>query len=323
MSHVSVKARVQQSCSLFFKEVEVVACPSFVFCIGYLHHLYFSHDLISPIFFACSLLSVALVLAYAKPGLIASSLIQAALASYVLYDAPELFAEQATFSLSVLTALTATYYSRQNLENVHITSQIIVSKEPEVPIAALPIVEQKDKLWQELFDARKEIAALYSEKEALAHKLVAIEVEHANQKLELEHRIEAYQMDKAFLMEEKEETENEIASLIDKMRELAERKEPKKSLEPFEAMYSQLKGQFEEKTKVLEATRKELFLAEEQIEVLKRTLELEVQVPSQIERALSYQLAETNKNLEELYLAHQDELMGYEQVIQGLLSQIK
>lgn len=315
MLKVSVKTKAKSSLLLLFKEVELLVCPLIVFCIGYLHHVYFSYDLLSPIFVVCSLLSTLLVLAYNRPGFIASSVLQVGLLLYVLFDDPALFLEQAIFSLSVLTALAATLLSRQDT---------VTTK----PKTALTLAEQKDKLWQELFDARKEITALYSQKEELEAKVAAVAKEHVDKIELLQHQLEAAHAEKSYLQEEQLETENEIQILVDKMRDMAERSavtvvdQPKKALEPFEAMYKQLKEQFEEKGKVLDTTRKELFLAQEEIEVLTRTLALEVQVPSQIEKALTEQLSKTNQALEELQKKHSDELMGYEEVIQRLLQQL-
>lgn len=312
MSRVSVKTKAKSSLMLLFKEVELLVCPLIVFCIGYLHHVYFSYDLISPIFVVCSLLSTLLVLAYNRPGFIVSSVLQVGLLLYVLFDEPSLFLEQTAFSLSVVTALAATLLSRQDAA---------VSMKPK---STLTLAEQKDKLWQELFEARKEITALYSQKEELEAKIAEISKQHCDAAALLEHKIQAIHTEKTFLMQEQEETETDIAVLLDKMREMAERQAevPKRALEPFEAMYKQLKAQFEDKTQVLNATRKELFSAQEEIEVLKRTLQLEVQVPSQMEKALSEQLKATNKALEEMQQKHADELTGYEEVIQGLLAQL-
>lgn len=314
------------------KEVEGILCPSFVFCIGYLHHLYFSYELISPLFFACSLLSVALVIGYQKQGLIASGLIQAALVSYVLYDSPSLFLEQMAFSLSVLTALTATHYSRFGFE----TATTVVEPKPVVDESWHE--EQRQKLRQELYDARAEITELYSQKQALSQQvalqIASVEKQHMNKVCELETRLEALQMEKAFLAEAKQEAEVDIAVLLDKMRQMAEekvqkiepdtqsQKRPQGPLQSFEAMYLQLREQFEEKSATLEAARRDLFKAEEDVEVLKRTLEYELQVPSQIEKALTEQLAKTNDALSALEKKHSDELVGYEEVIRGLLEQL-
>jgi len=254
-----------------------------------------------------------LVLSYKKQGLIASSIIQCALLSYVFLDAGELFLEQMAFSLSVYTALWATYLV-QDEEQV---DQKVESSDAR---------EQKETLWQELFSARQEITELYREKTELEEKLAVVDRKKLDTLSEIEQKIGVLEAEKSDLLEDKVQQEADIAKLLDDLLEMGARYDAavnkKAPLQPFEAMYKQLKGQFDEKSVILDQTRKELFHAQEEVEVLKRRLEFEQDCPSDAEKALHLQLKATTEKLDSLEKKHEEELVGYEEVIGRLLQQL-
>src|SRR5260221_10843092 len=113
-----IKTKVAEKLKVLAHELETILSPLIVFCIGYLHHLYFRHDLISPTFVAGSLLSVILVLAYQRQGLYASGMLQVCFIVWVAVSEPTSFLEQAIFSAAVLAALTATHLAQEPVVEV-------------------------------------------------------------------------------------------------------------------------------------------------------------------------------------------------------------
>jgi chromosome segregation ATPase len=314
----------KEKAKLFVDGLAAIVSPLAVFSIGYLHHLYFISGAFSPTFVAVSLFSVILVRAYRMPGLYAAAIFQTLLISYMAFDSPELFLEQAVFSLSVVAALTA-----QALAEVEEASASLSVESTAVEIVPEKIVEDtKDKTWEELFEARKEITTLYQQQQELTLQKEIL----AKQKEELEVRLIVLAEEKSYLLQQQEQAEQDIQKLIADMVSMAEREamkvptapiiETKAELKlPLDGRYDQLKKQFEEKSNILDSTRRQLFYAQEEIEKLKRTLE-ESNSPTAYEKALIMQLALTNQQLGDLQKAHQNELLGYEGVIQGLFEQL-
>lgn len=295
-------------------KLETIISPLAVFCIAYLHHLYFGSDYYSPTFVAISVASILLVAWYRMQGLYAAGILQLGLLGCIGYQMPGLFVEQALFSVSVLAALGASLFAE---------------KQAETPKSQFQ--EKKELLWQELFDARCEITKLYAEKKELEVRLEVQEEERQNsleQQLQAELTIEKLIANMAAMAERAMAERAAVKPLpapVAAKKELFEDKFFEAKLfeaKLFEAKYAQLKEQFEEKSHVLDSTRRELFYAQEEVEKLKRTL-AETPVPSPYEKALMEQLALTNKELAVVQKAHQDELLGYEGVIQGLFEQLR
>jgi septal ring factor EnvC (AmiA/AmiB activator) len=296
----------------FSLEFESLIGPLLVFCVCYCHHLYFATHLVSSVFILMSLLSLVCVHAFGKGGLVASALFQLGFLLWTACSAGDFF-EQAAFSTSLLIALYASF------ANVSPVEEKVDTKEVDDQLST-----QKQQLWQQLFDARQEITTLYqqkAEKESLQVELAAV-----CDKLKLmEHQLEAADLYKEELVQEKSTADEEIAKLLSHMREMAERQQvtvvPRcEKLEPFEAKYLQLKEQFANKSGTLDQTRKELFSACEEIEVLKRELaEKEMQPATDEEKRLRLAVAEADQKIE----SYEEELSQYESMMQELYARLE
>jgi len=297
---------------LVYNTLEQILGPVLVFLTCYLHHLYFADDFVSSFFAGFALVSLLLVMALEKFGLYSAAFVQLAFLGWVFVAGPTELMQQTLFSSALAISLVATY----------------INTEPETQ---QPVTEIKDKRWQELFDARQEIKTLYLQKQeleaSLEEKVRLASQEREEKILFLQHHLEAVMLEKVQLVEARQHAEDDIKKLIDNMHEMALKLE-KANLEPsgppssHEAMYRQLKLQFEEKTEVLDNTRKQLFAVEEELECLKRAQGEQLE-PTQEERELMKQLLQSDARVEALTKKQQEELIGYEEVIQGLLTQLQ
>lgn len=291
----------------FSSECETLLGPLLVFLVCYCHHLYFAHQLISSIFIGSGLVSLICVHAFGKNGLIAAGFVQLAFLIGTAFETSGMLLEQITFCTSLSVALVASYTNQMPVEE----------KSDKKELEELST--QKQQLWQQLFDARQEITTLYQhklEKEQLQVELAATE----SKILLFEHQLEASVLYKQELVQEKMASEEEIARLLSHMREMAER--PSEEI-PMDAKHRQLREQFEAKSQVLDQTRKDLFFAQEEVEILKRSFfELQAKSPSEEEKFLQNSLAEASRELEKLSKAHSEELQEYETIIHDLFQQI-
>jgi septal ring factor EnvC (AmiA/AmiB activator) len=307
---MSQKKTVSVQFKAFSSEFESLLGPLSVFLVCYLHHLYFAHNIISSAFIASGLLSLVSVHAFRRTGLIISGLAQLAFLVWTAFDSTGMFLEQAIFSTSLLVALIASFTNQTPAEEKE------SGKELE------ELLSQKQQLWQQLFDARQEITSLYPhklEKEQLQVELVAIQ-----EKMQLvEHQLEASLLEKEEIANEKLSAERDIAKLLDHMREMAERPPLIQEKSTVDGKYRQLREQFDSKAQVLDQTRKELFFAQEEIEVLRRSFtELQSKAPSEEEKLLQGALAEASRELEKVAKTHEEELREYEGVIHELFQQL-
>lgn len=320
--------------------------PLLVFVISYTHHVYFADDFVSSFFAAFSLVSLLLVMAVDKPGMLLAMGIQLAFLGWVAIVEPLDLTEQLLFSASVSISLFASY-----LNNTSPSQEQVV--EAKAPAQNLSIVEQKDKLWQELFDARQEIKTLYEQKQTLESTLeskMATAVHEKDEKiLFLQHHLEAALIEKQQFIEDRAECEDDLKKFGSHMHEMAlyqetlrqeilrlqelrvkEQKQP--TAEPklevvedrpshYEAMYRQLKQQFEEKSLTLDNTRKELFIAQDTLATLQKAQEENLE-PTAEEKHLMQELVALQDKLDNLKRTQEEELVGYEEVIQGLLNQL-
>lgn len=317
---------------LVYYTLEHILGPILVFLTCYLHHLYFADDFVSSFFAGFALVSLLMVMALEKFGLYCATVVQLAFLGWIYVAGPQELMQQALFSSALAISLLATY----------------INTEPAKPVVEAP---QKDRRWQELFDARQEIKTLYQQKLELENGLedkVRESCQERDEKLLfVKHHLEAVMLEKAQLVEAKQHAEDDIKKLLDNMHEMAlkleqaQKQQPQQSEPPqkdkeqdlpaasvnmeevkYEGMYRQLKLQFEEKAQILDDTRKQLFTVEEELECYKRE-KLEQLEATDEERALMKQLVASDNQLETLKKKHAEELIGYEEVIQGLLTQLQ
>ncbi len=310
---------------LLYQAVEMLIGPLVVFIISYSHHIYFADTFASSFFAAISLLSLLFVVAIDKTGIFLALGLQLAFLGWVAVLEPKNFTEQALFSASISLALFASYINHQH--------ETAVEEPKESP---------KDKLWQELFDARQEIKALWQEKEEAAAKVAVIQKEREDAYSLIQHQLEAARLEKESLLEDAERREQDVQKFASHMHEMALYQEtlrqevlrleeclqkpvcpvtPETKASHYEAMYHQLKQQFEEKAQKLDACRKELFAAQEEVEKL-LLVQRDLLEPTIEERRLMQELVECQSKIDALKTAHDEELVGYEEVIQGLLDQL-
>lgn len=338
--------------------------PLLVFVISYAHHIYFADDFVSSFFAAFSLTSLLLVMAVDKTGILLAVGLQLAFLGWVAVAEPLNLVEQMLFSTSVSLSLIASYINGQTEDS------------PQQTIVDTSVQEQKDKLWQELFDARQEIKTLYEQKQlqestlaevatsqaalesALQSKITAAVREHEDKLLLMQHHLEVALIEKQQLVEDRAASEEDLKKFGSHMHEMALYQETlrqeilrlqelrekelraieqseKEQIAPtaspeviddkpsyYESMYRQLKLQFEEKSAILDTTRKELFIAQDELAILQR-LQQENLEPTQEEKHLMQELLASQDKLEALKRAQEEELVGYEEVIQGLLNQLE
>lgn len=313
--------------------IEQMIGPVLVFAISYVHHLYFANDLVSPCFAGFAVAGLLLVMAFEQLGLLAAIFLQLCFIGWVAIARPPELMQQLVFSFSLVIAFVASYLNADPVSHTVEQAPLQASGAP-----------QKDKLWEELFDARQEIKTLYHEKqelEATSQSRIQEALHEKNERiLYLEHHLEALTLEKEHLVEERQAAEEDIKKLIDDMHHMAQKREEKPEApyvepaiveaskavpiyetSPYESLYRQLKVQFEEKSNILDTTRKELFLTHEELERIRR-LHHEPNEASPEERHLMASLDAREKQIEELKRAHDEELIGYEEVIQGLLQQL-
>jgi hypothetical protein len=324
--------QVLSKLKLFSYTIEQLAGPLLVFFIAFTHHLFFGDDLVSSFFAGSALISLIFVATFDKVGLYIATFLQVAFIGWVQLTSPFELWHQLFFSASLMLSLFATYLNE--LE--------VPQETKEVPSTALteqtPLTEQKDRLWQELFDARQEIKNLYQQKQEIEAERAAKFQEVCSEKDEkllfLQHHLEATLIDKHQIIKQRDTAEEDIKKLLGHMHEMAVSIEDLKNQSKIQpcpeipdvktgdnALYRQLKQQFEEKSRVLDETRKELFLAQEKIEV--QRLELgDFHESSEEVKHLMQLLKQADSNLEAQKKAHEEELIGYEEVIQGLLHQL-
>ncbi len=344
---------------LVYKAAEQLIGPLLVFVISYAHHVYFADDFISSFFAGFSLVSLLLVMAVDKTGILLALGVQLAFLGWIMVQEPQNLLEQMLFSASVCLSLVACYFNIEERE------------QSDTAPDARSLIQQKEKLWQELFDARNEIKEHFRQKqelqetfqatlEATVTQKIAEAVHERDEKiLFLQHHLEAQIVEKAHLMQDRSATEEDIKRLSDHIHEMAlfqetqrlellrhqellnqpkevvvveapkaetakvvlEEKVDEEKPSHYESMYRQLKAQFEDKSKVLDDTRKELFQAQEEIGVYHR-LQAENLEATPEEKRLMQELATAQERLDLLKHAHDEELVGYEEVIQGLLNQL-
>lgn len=338
--------------------------PLLVFVISYAHHIYFADDFVSSFFAVFSLSSLLLVMAVDKTGILLAVGLQLAFLGWVAVAEPLNLIEQMLFSTSVSLSLIASYINGQTEDS---PQQTIV----DTSIQDTSIQHQKDKLWQELFDARQEIKTLYEQKQlqestlaevtasqaalesSLQTRITAAVREHEDKLLLMQHHLEVALIEKQQFAEDRAASEEDLKKFGSHMHEMALYQETlrqeilrleelrakelceKEQLAPtatpeviddkpsyYESMYRQLKLQFEEKSAILDTTRKELFIAQDELAILQR-LQQENLEPTQEEKHLMQELLASQDKLEALKRAQEEELVGYEEVIQGLLNQLE
>ncbi len=299
--------------------------PLLVFVICYAHHLYFAEDFVSSFFAAFCLLSLLVVMAIEQSGILLALAIQLAFLGWVAVAEPFSLTEQMLFSSSISLALVATYFN----------------KDPQAIPDNKALTDQKEKLWQELFDARQEIKTLYQQKQDVEAKAQGELHEKDEKLLFLQHHLEAALVEKAHFVEDRAHCEADIKKLGNHMHEMAlyqetlrqeilrleelqKKRAPTTTTSPsqYESLYRQLKDQFEDKQKVLDDTRKELFTAQLELDSLKRSQEESLEATPE-EKHLMQELVAMQDKLDTLAKTHDEQLVGYEEVIQGLLNQLQ
>ncbi len=340
---------------LLSSAAEQLIGPLLVFVISYAHHIYFVNNFVSSSFAAFSLLSLLLVMAVDKTGILLALGLQCAFLGWVAIAEPYNLFEQALFSLSISLSLFASYINCQDVTDIK-----VVQPSPQ---DAQVLIDQKEKLWQELFDARQEIKSLYEQKQQLQTTFDALQAtvetsstaelkEKEAQIQLLHHQLESVVLEKQQFVEERAACEEDIKKFASHMHEMALyqetlrqeilrleelREKEKQTTAPvqetaaahtsdekpthYETLWRQLKQQFDEKSKILDAARKDLFLAQDEIVVLKKLQEENLE-PSTEEQHLMQQLVAYQDKIDALSKAHDEELVGYEEVIQGLLNQL-
>lgn len=182
-------------------------------------------------------------------------------------------------------------------------------------------VASLEKEKQETKTAIQALIAEKTEQQAMSEKLsFAIET------LELERR----QIHKALQkqMEEKAECQTAALKLSEEIQALQQEKEQlnaesseSREVRRLQGFQKQLKEQFDQKSRVLDETRKELFLAQEKGEALRRELESAElsgnQGPDHFSREL---LEEALKEIEMLEKRHDDEVLRLQAIIDSLMT---
>ncbi|MBS0634243.1 MAG: hypothetical protein JSR37_02115 [Verrucomicrobia bacterium] len=302
---------------LLYTAAEQLIGPLLVFIIAYAHNIYFASDYVSSFFAVFSLVSLLLVMAVDKTGILLAIGVQLAFLGWIAVKEPTNLLEQMLFSSSISLSLIASYINTPSLNTPNVDVPNIPARAPE-PVVTV----EKDKHWQELFTARQEITSLYQQKNELEARVATLT---ANQKL-LEQHLEVAAIEKKQFVEDRAQCEEDLKKFGNHMQEMAlyqetlrqeilRLEERKVTVAEPDAMFKQLKSQFDEKSKTLDETRRELFSAQEEIAILQKTIDENLE-PTAEERRLMQELVAKEQ-------AHEEELLGYEGVIQGLLNQLQ
>ncbi len=330
---------------LFYYALEHLIGPLLVFVISYTHHVYFVDDFVSSFFAAFSLVSLLLVMAVDKTGILLALGLQLGFLGWVAIAEPLAFMEQLLFSASITLALVASYINSQE-QAVGATVAPVATQ----PVKSQDLADQKDKLWQELYDARQEIKTLYDQKqeleataEATIQAKITTELQQKDETiLLLKHHLEAAVVEKQQFVEDRASCEEDIKKFASHMHEMAlyqetlrqeilrleeirEKEKAQKASETasklvpepqndyseledqlaeYEEICDELRQKLEEETQTLDATRKELEAVQDELEAIKSApepvLEPVVDVEMQSKLSQSEEMChKLNQQLEE------------------------
>jgi chromosome segregation ATPase len=207
-------------------------------------------------------------------------------------------------------------------------AQEAVATQAQQELAALQ--ETLTHAQQNLDQNQRQLQALEQEKaelERFKDKLSELQEHHAQAQRELEQnqeRVQVLEQEQAQLQSELQKMQLELSKKPAKGEQKTERK-LKNSLDAhrIEALYLQLKEQFEQKGEVLGATRKELFHTQEKLAALQREIAEEAYIPPQSnELLLQKDLNALSNELEELRQQNQQDVEALHSLIADLLKQV-
>jgi hypothetical protein len=222
--------------------------------------------------------------------------------------------EQLVFSTSFMIGLSVTYLGIGSYKKTKVKMQAVQrQKEQEHPLQKLyqEQLHRADELSKQLHQTLVEM--MKKEEESSRHLLRI-------QTLEQDLDVAKNETIQAILheCEQVSRAEQEIQDTLIENTVEALQHEP---VLPFEAKYLQLRSQFEEKSRILRDTRKELFQANERAELLQRKLdELAVQAPTEQETRLMQELQKLEASKAAMQKNYEQVLISYEQLIQQILT---
>lgn len=239
---------------------DVFIGPFMVFITSCAHYIFFT-DTSSLLFILVAMIGLLFVMGFSRVGLFLACLFELIFFAFIAIEQPDSLLSQLGFLVSLAVAFSATFVSAPKEAFLSKASMYIRKSTPYTAVARNPdeyneqvreILRQKERLWQQLFDARQEITRLYQQKKSgksatVASKAVYNSAKIAEQKMQCVQQFEELkvkQQKNAHMLHNIQLFTDKAYTLCgrekDKQKQLfALLEEGKKSIQEYAAMQSQ------------------------------------------------------------------------------------
>ncbi len=205
---------------------------------------------------------------------------------------------------------------RETIDEYKEQVQTLMENESFEELNNLKIEKEKIESFSKIIERKlEEKTLLHQEKEAELKKMLVLESEYKNK---IEKLLEEKQNLENLLQKEKETALNEKNNTEISPEEKMSYESKISELKKIQSLYSQLKVQFEEKKKLLEETRKELFRSNEKISSFDKVKELQALDETVLEKDLTLQLGSFESETKRL----EEENIHLHDIVSALTKQI-
>jgi len=203
----------------------------------------------------------------------------------------------------------------------------VLSKELEAKVAKYTDEFDKANLIQQTFlQKTQHLQQTLNEEKELREgeykKIMSLEDEFLKKTENFEVELQAAIDEKNYYSLALIDAQKEKAKLLVEMSMLTANLEGSKEKSPKDHQYVQLRGQFEQKSKTLDETRKELFLCQERIEEYRKIIEEYELAPSDDYEMMKKDIIEWGKRFDDMEKSYEDELFQYQELISKLSYQL-
>lgn len=289
--------------------LQIFYAPILVGMVSLLYSMHYpTQDVL--LFSALGFSGLVLTIQFMRVGFWVAFALQIAFFVYMLEVESFLDVKQVLFSVAMVTASVVGLLYQEIDNEIETASPQQVQNEAAI-VARIEKEEQRAELLY------TQLQGLMERTQNLAMEREELIIEQGRLKAKVAQLVNEKEVQRIDVSHALEQAKNELAHMQKQFEQIAFDAETHK-IHPAEAKYRQLRTQFEEKSKTLDETRKQLFYAEEQQQLLEKKL----QEPSEEVLSLSKQVA----LLEECSLAmeklHRKELESYEQLVEECFRQI-
>lgn len=249
----------------------------------------------------------------------------------------------ASLILSLIIGLLVTKLASDEAADLLPAPEVIKVEIEKIRVEEKIRIEERipEQIQQELHTLRQELQTLRDEREQTAkqftllkrseskaqEKLAEIQSEFhllndrfTKEKNSLSKTVEELNEKISQSQQESNRLKNElkrIPELEEKLQQkLEEKVEPDAEARRWEGLYKQLRQQFEDKSNILNQTRRDLFIAHEKNEALsKEQQEIALQGPTPTEKMLQESLADLEERFHQLKLQHESDLEALESLV--------